>query len=302
MCDATFALGQRGSHFFQCPSRRDHIRLPLKLRKLFLSNQVSKVYHVTLGFEDSFLITYQDKDGRDNMESQTLPDELTSFLYATNHQGIPIRSIPNIRLTLGPRNESFFVGDGVAYLWLNLPLQLLTALQSRISNGRWVEKPRIVALGADQNFAFISSSSSSVWYLPNYQDLSSMLEFACTQQRGMENIQGLVLHAYRYQGFVLQSASGNMSYGNLPEWSLTALNGMHTPLIKDSREEDVRSRQRKLQSRPTFRDRQGSELREQATFRREWDGRSNEIRTKAKGLRLSLSLSIGVGGISKILR
>lgn len=302
MCDATFTLGQRGSHFFQCPSRHDHTRLPLKLRKLLVSNQISKVYHVTLGFEDSFLITYQDKDGRDNMESQGLPDELTSFLYATNSRGIPVRMIPNLRLTLGPHNESFFVGDGVAYLWLNLPPQLLAALQSRISNGRWVERPRIVALGVDQNFAFISGASSSVWHLPDYRNLANMLEFARAQERGMENIKVVVLHAYRYQGFIAQNASGNLSYGNLPEWSLSALEGIHVPLLKDSREEEVRERQRKLHSRPSFRDRQGPELREQATFRREWDGRNSEIKTKAKGLRLSLSLSIGMGGISKILR
>ena len=199
-------------------------------------------------------------------------------------------------------NDSFFVGDGIAYLWMNLPLQLLNALQSRISNGKWVERPRIVALGADQNFVFISSTSSSVWYLPHYRDLSKMLEYARTQERGMENINKVVLHAYRYQGFIAQNTSGQLSYTNLPEWSLTALQGMHTPLLRDSREEEVRNRQRILQSRPSFRERQGPELREQATFRREWDGRNSEIRAKAKGLRLSLSLNIGVGGFSKILR
>ncbi|KAH7121033.1 hypothetical protein B0J11DRAFT_581794 [Dendryphion nanum] len=301
MGDATFTLGQRGSHYFQCPSRRDYTRLPFKLQQLLTTNHIYRVYHVTLGFEDSFLITYQDRDGRDNMESHGLPDELTSFLYATNSQDVPIRVIPKIRLTLGPNNDSFFVGDGSAYLWLNLPPRLLTALQSRIRDGQWTDRPRLVALGADQNFILITHNSKAVWDLSHYRTLTQMLEFSRTQERGLEEIRQVVLHAYRYQGFIAQNSSANLMWENLPDWSIVALDGMRAPLIRDAREDDVRARQRKLQSRPSFRERPSGGLREQATFRREWTERNNEFKTKAKGMKLSLSLSIGIGGFSKKL-
>lgn len=128
-----------------------------------------------------------------------------------------------------------------------------------------------------------------------------MLEFSRTQPRGLDEVHQVILHPYRYQGFIAQNSSANLMFENLPDWSLAALGEMRAPLIRDAREEDVRSRQRKLQSRPSFRERQSVGLREQATFRKEWTERNNEIRGKAKGLKLSLSLSIGIGGFSKVL-
>jgi len=101
MCDSTFTFGQRGCHFFQCPSRREYARLPKKLARLLSSSQLKKIYHVTLGFEDSFLLTWRDTGGRDRVESSGLPHELVDFLHAEN------RNIPNIRCTLGPYNSSF---------------------------------------------------------------------------------------------------------------------------------------------------------------------------------------------------
>ncbi|KAF2014350.1 hypothetical protein BU24DRAFT_213332 [Aaosphaeria arxii CBS 175.79] len=332
MCDAIFTFGQRGSHFFQCPSRRDYTRIPKKLQRILATKDIAHVYHVTLGFENSFMITYRDRNGNDHIEFQGLPSELTTFLTATHPTThLPLRSLPSITLTLGPENESFFVGDGTSYLWMNLPGPLLSALQSRISNGSWTDKPRLVALGASSNFLLITQNNAAVWDLPAYRTLGDMMLYSQGKERGIEEVWGVVLHAYRYQGFVAMSRNGTVLGENLPEWSLKGLEGLKAPIGRDVREEEVRRRQRVLAARPGLgdRERSGNErLRPQATLRRQWgkavdewaDGRSENrgddggrerererqktyFKTQAKGMKLSLSLSIGIGagGLTKIL-
>ncbi|KAF2475757.1 uncharacterized protein BDR25DRAFT_300745 [Lindgomyces ingoldianus] len=76
MCDSTFALSQRGGHFFECLSTQSHSRLLNKLRRLLTSTQILQVHRVTPGFENSILVTYRDNYGQDRIESQDLPEEL----------------------------------------------------------------------------------------------------------------------------------------------------------------------------------------------------------------------------------
>ncbi|KAF2743469.1 hypothetical protein M011DRAFT_221914 [Sporormia fimetaria CBS 119925] len=288
MCDAIFAFGQRGGHYLQCPSKRDRNKLPQRLQRLLSSNDVAHIYHVTLGYHDSFLITYRDRHGEDHIASHGLPHDLTNFLHTKD------RSIPHLQLTLGPQNSSFFIGDGTSYLWLGLPTPLLYALESRIRNGAFTDKPRIVALGADDNFILITENHAAVWNLPDYRMLSRMLNYARTQQRGIEEVTEVVLHAYRYQGFVALSRNGTLLYENLPEWSLTALDRMKESFVSDSNA--VSPGTRKMEAiRPSARER---ELKKVAEFKTKWDDRTDsmERRAKAKGLKLSLSLSIGGGG------
>jgi hypothetical protein len=135
-------------------------RLPGKLSSLLSSVELGKVYHVALGFEDSFLITWRDKAGQDHIDSQSLPLELQEFLYARNNQRRLVRNIANIRCSLGPYNSSFFAHDGSAYRWMNLPTTLVSALQARIKDGNWIDRPRLVALGANDNFCMPIASAA----------------------------------------------------------------------------------------------------------------------------------------------
>ncbi|KAF2656108.1 hypothetical protein K491DRAFT_597589 [Lophiostoma macrostomum CBS 122681] len=310
MCDATFTFGQRGSHYFQSPSRRDYTRLPKKLHRLLTSSQIAQVYNVTLGFENSFLITYQDKDGRDAIGSEGLPEELDDFVYATDPQNRSMRDIAQIRLTLGPQNSSFFVSDGQNYLWMNLPPRLFKALQSRIRDGAWFDKPRIVALGVDHNFLLITQKQSAVWDLSHYRTLAAMLEFSKSQEGDLEEVKSVNLHGYRYQGFVVQSSNGTLLHENLPQWSMEGITGMKEPIARDSMEVEVRRRQADLQRRPSLRERNTSEragrreLEQVASLKRDWGKKKQLFEGKSKGLRVSLSLSISAGGIGfgKILR
>jgi hypothetical protein len=71
---------------------------------------------------------------------------------------------------------------------MSIPDGLLTALQSRIKNRSWVDKPRIVALGADDNFLLVTEKNVAIWDLENYKSISNMLEFSRTQGGGIQEI------------------------------------------------------------------------------------------------------------------
>ncbi|KAF1925241.1 uncharacterized protein M421DRAFT_262885 [Didymella exigua CBS 183.55] len=303
MCDATFTFGQRGSHFFQCPSRREIARLPAKLTAFLSSSQLQQVHHIALGFQDSFLITWRDRSGLDRMNSLGLPDELTTFLFAKNAQDQLIRNIPAIRCVLGPYNNSFFVHDSSAYIWMSIPDGLLTALQARIKSGSWIDKPRIVALGADDGFLLITEKNVAIWDLEKYKTVSDMLESARAQAHGIRDIRNIVLHAYRYGCYVAQSKTGALMHGNLPAHQISGIMCMLGPVLRDT--ERARGAERKIaERRESERDnlqRRPSGLQERARIKREWSDHKQQFTAQSKGLKLSVSVSFGVGGLARML-
>lgn len=319
MCDSTFAFGQRGSHFLQCPSRREvyvrksrphqlHVandinsaHLPRKLSILLTSAQLHKVHHVALGFEDSFLITWADKNGDDHIDSHGLPVELQEFLYARNALQRFVRDVPYIRCSLGPYNSSFFAHDGSTYRWMNLPPVLLSALQVRITDGNWTDRPRLVALGANDNFVLITEKHAAIWSLQNYKTITNLLGFAKNQELGISEIHAVFLHAHRYECFITQSRNGTLLHEDLPPHSLPGLQAMCAPIIQDTkalerkllarRESEIRN---SVQRRP-------SNLQQRAQLRREWSEHKQQFTAQAKGVKLSLSLSVSIGGIARLL-
>ncbi|KAF2623634.1 hypothetical protein BU25DRAFT_171823 [Macroventuria anomochaeta] len=301
MCDATFTFGQRGSHFFQCASRREITRIPQKLTAFLSSSQLQLVYHVALGFQDSFLVTWRDRNGNDRINSIGLPDELTDFLYNRNPQGQLIRNIPAIRCILGAYNTSFFVHDSSAYLWMSIPEGLLTALQARIKNGSWVDKPRIVALGADDNFLLITEKNAAIWDLDNYKTVSNMLEFSRSQERGIQEIHDISLHPYRYGCFVAQSKNGTLLHEDLPAHQVSGITNMIDPVLRDTERAGKKAMQRRESEKRESMQRRPSTLQERARIKREWSEHRQQFTAQSKGLKLSLSLSIGVGGLARML-
>ncbi|KZM20573.1 uncharacterized protein EKO05_0010939 [Ascochyta rabiei] len=301
MCDATFTFGQRGSHFFQCASRREITRVPRKLIAILSSSQIQQVHHVALGFEDSFLITWRDRDGSDRINSGGLPNELTGFLYSKNPQGQLVRNISAIRCVLGAYNSSFFVHDSSAYLWMNIPDGLLSALQSQIKNGAWIDRPRIVALGADDNFLLITKKNAAMWDLDNYKTVSDMLEFSRTQEHGIPEIHNIILHPYRYGCFVAQSKNGTLLHENLPPHQSPGLANMIDPILRETERANRKVVQRSDSEKRETIHRRPSAMQERARVKREWSEHKQQFTAQSKGLKLSLSLSIGVGGLARML-
>ncbi|KAF2125019.1 hypothetical protein P153DRAFT_349202 [Dothidotthia symphoricarpi CBS 119687] len=308
MCDAIFTFGQRGSHFFQCPSHQDHTRLPQKLTTLLSSSQLQLVHHIALGFENSFLLTWRDASGQDRINSAGLPSELLDFLYARTPQGKPARSIPTLRCTLGPSNTSFFAQDGSACVWMNLPPLLIPALQSRIRDGKWTDRPRVVALGADADFVLITENHAAVWALDHYPTMAKLLEYSRLQDRGIRDVRGVVLHAYRYGAAVCMSRNGTLVFENLPLHELAGMQGMIEPVLQDTKALDwgMRDRGGRKEMKKKREEGEGvqkrpSVLQERAQMRREWSDHTQQFTAQAKGLKLSLSLSVSTGGFSRML-
>jgi hypothetical protein len=268
---------------------------------LITSSHVQQIYHVALSFEDSFLITWRDNSGHDHINSQGLPEELTDFLYARNAQHTWIRDVPNIRCTLGPYNSSFFAHDSSAYRWMNLPTDLLLVLQSKIKDGDWIDRPRIVALGANNNFVLVTKKDAAVWNLENYKTIANLLECSDTHHNSISDIHAITLHPYRFSCFIMQSRRGALSCKDLPVHSLPAFLALEAPVMQDTSEtKRILLRQRESDQRENMQ-RRPSNLQQRAQLRREWSESRQQFTAHAKGVKLSLSLSITAGGLARLL-
>jgi hypothetical protein len=188
---------------------------------------------------------------------------------------------------------------------MNLPLLLLSALQSRIQNGTWIDKPRLVALGANANFLLLTENHAAVWDLSNYATLSQMLEFSKTPPRGIEEVANVALHAYRYQCFVVQSRNGTLLYENIAPHEVAAVQAMQTDVLNATKVVQMsRQKERRMlvERRSTSFVGRRPSLRPQVSVRSEFSegGQRHEVKAQkqAKGLKLSLSLSVSARGLA----
>ncbi|KAL6711044.1 hypothetical protein ACN47E_006919 [Coniothyrium glycines] len=296
-----FTFGQRGSHFFQCPLRREYSRLPKKLLSLITSPQLKQIHHVCLGYEDSFLLTWRDGNDLDRVDSSGLPSELIDFLYARDSQRRSSRNIPGIRCSLGPYNSSYFVHDGSAYAWMNLPAKLIDALQSRINAGKWIDRPRLITLGAGSDFVFLTEKDTAIWNLDQYKFVSRHLAAAQSRQHDIRNIRNLVLHPHRYQGSIIHLQNGRVLSDNLPPPALADFKLMSDSIIQDAAADIRRQSSRQTMDLKAPMQRKPSVLQQRAQMRREWGNHGQEFSAQAKGLKVSLSLDISLGGIARKL-
>lgn len=240
---------------------------------------------MTLGFEDSFLLTWRDTNGKDRADASGLPAELVEFIFARN------RDVPKIRCCLGPYNESFFVHDGSSYLWNNLPQKLVSALQNNIKDGGWTDPPRLLSLGADGNFLMITGSNAAVWDLRNYKPLVKLLE-----KGAISEVHSLTLHPYRFDTFLLQSKDGKLTYENIPPHQLPGVQAMMDPIMNDTKNAQPKLLTRRESGKTLGPQTRPSVLQQRAQLRREWSDHSREFSAQAKGVKLSFSLSVNLGG------
>lgn len=276
-------------------------RLPGKLSALLSSAQLRQVHHVALGFEDSFLITWRDSQGRDRIDGHGLPADLLEFVYARDTQQNPIRDIPNIRCSLGPYNSSFFAHDGSTYRWMNLPPTLLLALQDRIQDGSWVDRPRLVALGANDNFVLITEKHVALWKLGHYKALANYLKSSKSQNDGFTCVHSIILHTYRFGSFITQSNDGNLLHENLPPHSVSGLQAMFAPISEDTKASTRKTIARRESSFKSDVVRRQSNLQQRAQLRKDWGEHKQHFTAQTRGMKVSLSLSVSINGLAKLL-
>jgi hypothetical protein len=239
--------------------------------------------------------------GQDHIDSQGLTIELQNFLYARDAQQNPVRDIPSLRCTFGAYNTSFFANDHSSFRWMNLPANLTSALQSRIKNGTWIDRPRFVALGANENFVLITEKHAAVWDLGNYKTVSDLLTFSGRQKNGISEIIGIGLHAYRFGSFVTQLHNGTLTYENMPPHELLGVEAMVSPILNDTKALERQPMTRRDSERQSTIQRKPSSLQQRAQVRREWSERKQHFTAQSKGLKLSLSLSITARGLARLL-
>lgn len=101
-----------------------------------------------------------------------LPERLRTWLVETDRKGVLVRDIENLKVSLGPNNNSWFASDGKGFVWHNLPQPLNQAIAKlRNSNGTFHTVPRVVALGLDDNYIMITEKNGGSWQLSNYPTL-----------------------------------------------------------------------------------------------------------------------------------
>ncbi|OCL09278.1 hypothetical protein AOQ84DRAFT_397482 [Glonium stellatum] len=292
MCDSIFALGQRGGYYFESPSGRYHSSLPKQLNSILTKKQAAEVYHVTIGAGSSFMISYKEREGSYRIESDALPNPLNQFIHEKDAQTRYLRDLKNISICMGSYNESWFASDGKSWLWMNLPSGLESALRARMRDGNWTDRPRIVTLGVGNDFLMITESNTVVWSLGSYRTLSKWIQLAKNQNDGIASIRSVILHPYRFESFIAQSADGAVISENLPLHMQNDFTATKEAIKSDTAQGRL-ARHRVTRPGPS----------RQATLRREWSNQANGIREELEReykMKLKLTLNISAGSISRI--
>jgi len=181
---------------------------------------------------------------------------------------------------------------------MNLPPALLLALQGRIKDGNWTDRPRLVSLGASDDFVLLTEKNAAIWNLQNYKTMANLLDFSKSQDRGIAEIRNIVLHAHRYGCFLTQSRNGTLIHENIPPHSLPGLEAMFAPILQDSKEAEWKLPLRRESDMRHSLPRPPSKFPNRAILRREWSEHSQQFTAKAKGVKLSVSLSVSMTGMA----
>lgn len=185
---------------------------------------------------------------------------------------------------------------------MNLPDELLSALQLRIKDGNWVDRPRLVTLGADDNFLMLTERHTAAWKLDKYKAVSKLMDRMRAQQSGISDIHSITLHSYRFQSYVCQAKDGTLTFDNVPPPSLQGMQSMISPILRDTKDADWKPLSRTGSGVRDIEQRRPSVLQQRAQMRREWSEHSSEFTAQAKGMKVSLSLSVNLGGLGGLAR
>jgi len=160
------------------------------------------------------MLAWKGRDGSNYQVNHGLPANLSTWLNQKNAKGYLIRDVPNLRLTLGPNNESFFVTDGKQFLWQGLPSGLATAIEKlRKKGGGFTSDPRLVCLGVNSSYILITAGNGGSWSVSDdYPELDAFLDNLKTangNKGGMfASVSYVSLDAFDRQNFVLTCPGG----------------------------------------------------------------------------------------------
>lgn len=97
-----------------------------------------------------------------------------------------VRKLEKLQIVLGPYNESFYASDGAYFRWRNVPAGLEAAFaERRKTGGGWTATPRLVVLGAMQDFFMVTEYNGGSWSLSNHQVLQGVINAVKEKDGGL---------------------------------------------------------------------------------------------------------------------
>jgi hypothetical protein len=88
-----------------------------------------------------------------------------------------------VRVSFGPKGESWYATDGRAWKWHNLPSELQKVIDANFRDGSFTT-PRIVSLGVGGDFVWVTQGDGASWSTKSYK----MVEDAFRQLK--ETVEG----------------------------------------------------------------------------------------------------------------
>jgi hypothetical protein len=110
-----------------------------------------------------------------------------------------------------------------------------------------------------------------------------------------------VLHAHRFGSFITQSRNGTVIHDNLPPHSIPAVKIMLDHIPHDTK---ALERPPPVHRESAFKEnvqRRPNNLQQRAQLRRDWGEHKQKFTAQSKGMKVSLSLSVSIGGLAKML-
>lgn len=160
------------------PANLHSNNLPLEIQELYTKKEVSYGRHMALGANGSFFFSYKPKNANGTrVKLIGLPTDLDEWIFAKDADGGWKRSLEGLRVSLGPKNESWFATDGNSYRWCNLPEGLQKEIDANMNDdGCFEHRPRIVSLGVDGDYVWVTGTEGDpgeiTWVTRGYQMVS----------------------------------------------------------------------------------------------------------------------------------
>jgi hypothetical protein len=180
--------------------------------------KVKSTYSLTLGANESYFISYESKQGTDNIQSSELPQELHDFIFEKDVSGTFVRKFSTLKVALGPYNKSWWATDTVRSKWSNLLKQLsntFNGLRGNNGSGLFNDPPASLTLGCNDSFFMVTKGGAKYWAVAPYRELDKLIDESLTTDMKLQNLVQLVLHPYRLDCWVLQTKSGALFSYNL---------------------------------------------------------------------------------------
>jgi len=188
--------------------------LPARLLAI-TRNESSKKYSMSLGLNDSFFISYQNRDGEDDYEWEFGGHykKLDKWLRAKD------RDVRKIQVALGP-DGSYWASAGRSQSSNGLPTDMKNKLDELKDESHKIQG---VALGVDGSYVILYGRSGATWNLrgqyPDFQEILDARKEDRREAKRVGPISYISLSAYNPEYFFVSFEGGENYWAASENWS-----------------------------------------------------------------------------------